>query len=461
MIVGIYARVSTQEQAKEGYSIDEQISRLKDYCKGMDWKIYDTYVDAGISGATMDRPSLQRMLDAVKAGKIKKVVVYKLDRLSRSQLDTLKIIEEMLLAHGCDFVSMSENFDTGSPFGKAMIGILAVFAQLEREQIKERMSMGMLARAKEGLPHGGIRIPFGYVYRNGKLEVNESEASQLRLMFQWYVDGKTPKAIAEMLNERGFSSKEGTSWWETSVRRILRSRSCLGYIHYKGEWYKGEHDAIIDEDLFRKAEAIAEQKSRAYHETNLRSGKTTSLLGGLLFCSRCGAKYHKKINPHGTSYVCYSRSRKNKSMIKADFCNNKIWNMEKLDAIILDEIRKLAIDPSALNAIIPEDTKEPLLAEIDKITEKMSKLMDLYSMSQIPVELLNEKIEALAERKEKMEHSLAESSAMPKEEALFYIESFGAAIDRGNDEELRTIVVGLIERIELDGDDITIHWNFN
>ena len=161
MIVGIYVRVSTAEQAKDGYSIGEQLDRLTKYCNAMNWTIAKTYTDAGHSGATIVRPALQRMIKDVQSGCLEKVVVYKLDRLSRSQKDTLYLIEDVILASGADFVSMCENFDTATPFGKAMIGILAVFAQLEREQIKERMGMGKLARAKEGKYGGSCNVPIG------------------------------------------------------------------------------------------------------------------------------------------------------------------------------------------------------------------------------------------------------------------------------------------------------------
>ena len=163
MIVGIYVRVSTIEQAKEGYSIGEQTERLQKYCEAHDWKIYKVYTDAGYSGKDTNRPALQNLIKDVKAGKLNMVLVYKLDRLSRAQKDTLMLIEDVFLKNNADFISMQENFDTSTPFGRAMIGILAVFAQLEREQIKERMKMGKDARAKEGKYSGGS-IQTKYIY---------------------------------------------------------------------------------------------------------------------------------------------------------------------------------------------------------------------------------------------------------------------------------------------------------
>ena len=146
--VAIYCRVSTQEQAAEGYSIGEQQSRLSKFCDAHGWKIVHVYSDPGFSGAKLQRPAIQQLIADCSYGLFDCVLVYKLDRLSRSQKDTLYLIEDVFNVHQIGLVSMCENFDTQSPFGKAMIGILSVFAQLERDQITERMTMGRIGRAK-------------------------------------------------------------------------------------------------------------------------------------------------------------------------------------------------------------------------------------------------------------------------------------------------------------------------
>ena len=129
-----YVRVSTENQL-ENYSIDEQISRLNAYCTAKDMLLLKIYTDGGYSGGNTDRPALKQMLEDIKTVKVDAILVYKLDRLSRSQKDTLTLIEDSFLAHGVDFISINENFDTSTPFGRAMIGILSVFAQLEKDQI--------------------------------------------------------------------------------------------------------------------------------------------------------------------------------------------------------------------------------------------------------------------------------------------------------------------------------------
>ena len=200
--VALYIRVSTQEQAQEDYSISEQKNRLMAYCTAHDWLIADILVDGGYSGANLNRPGIQKLISEIK--KVDVVLVYKLDCLSRSQRDTLYLIEENFLPNSLDFVSMQESFDTASPLGRAMIGLLAVFAQLEREQIKERTAMGRIARAKSGLYYGGGNIPIGYNYEDGRLCVNVYEAEQVKKFFQWYIDGMSYFAIATKLQKAGF-----------------------------------------------------------------------------------------------------------------------------------------------------------------------------------------------------------------------------------------------------------------
>lgn len=160
-----YVRVSTENQ-RENYSIDEQIARLQGFCRAKDLTIMKIYNDAGYSGGHLQRPALQQMLRHLDDFDV--VVVYKLDRLSRSQKDTLLLIEDHFLSRGIDFISVCENFDTSSPLGRAMIGILSVFAQLEKEQITERFTMGRIGRAKNGYYHGGPVAPTGYDYVFGR-----------------------------------------------------------------------------------------------------------------------------------------------------------------------------------------------------------------------------------------------------------------------------------------------------
>lgn len=483
--VALYPRVSSQEQADDGYSIGEQIERLTKYCEAMGWEIYKIYTDPGYTGANIDRPGLQAMLKDVRAGKVDKVVVYKLDRLSRSQKDTMLLIEDEFLAHGVDFVSMSENFDTATPFGRAMIGILAVFAQLERENIKERTMIGKEARAKEGKWGGGSSEPIGYRYNVAKdlLEVDEYEAMQIREAIDLFLKGTPLRTIETMFLEKGYTfhgrSGKLNTWDPKRMRYVFANKTYLGYIKYHDQWYKAEHEPIIDEDTFNKVQALLEQRAEAYKQTGLKPGAQSTYLGGLLRCAHCGAKYSKNTGnsrngkPAPVYYCCYSRSKKVKKMIKDPNCKNKNWKMHELDNIIFDEIKKLALDPDYI-VKIKQDKKdrsnsEPnkidiIEKEIEKIDEQISRFMDLYGLGVFTIDQVSDKVTPLNEKKNALTHELeklnAETGKLSEEDAIEIVNSFEDILEGGDFNEIRLVIESLIYYIELDNDDVYIHWKF-
>ena len=161
----LYIRVSTDRQAEEGYSIEVQTERLEAYTKTFDGDVqYELYIDDGFSGASLERPAMQRLIADAENGVVTHILVLKLDRLSRSQKDTLHLIEDVFLPHNVAFVSVQESFNTATAFGRAVVGILSVFAQLERENIYERTRSGMQKRVEAGYWPGGGGVPFGYDY---------------------------------------------------------------------------------------------------------------------------------------------------------------------------------------------------------------------------------------------------------------------------------------------------------
>lgn len=471
----IYVRVSTQEQAKEGYSIEEQIERLKMYCAAHDWIVIKIYTDAGYSGGNTDRPALKSMIADIKAGIGDTVLVYKLDRLSRSQKDTLTLIEDEFMARDVGFMSMSENFDTSSPFGRAMIGILAVFAQLEREQIKERMNMGREGRAKEGYYHGGAITPVGYDYIDGRLVVNEYERMQIREAYQLLLAGASYTSIRDQFNAKGYRNKYGI--WKTGrVIGVLTNPLYIGYITFDGVMYEGQHEPIIDRETFEEVGKIVKARHEDFVRRRSLYGKGGEVLAGIIFCARCGARYGavsdtKKGSPHRYRYyVCYSRRKSNKNMIKIPDCMNDYYRVEKLDNIIFDEIRKLAMDPAYLQEIAGASDEsdlakiEVLRSQVEKIEGQISRFMDLYGVGEFTVDQLTSKIKPLNEERATLQieiNALEEglkSTSIP--EVKQTVESFGEALERGNKEELKALIRSLIEYIEIDGQDITIHWRF-
>lgn len=442
--VFLYVRVSSAEQAKEGYSIGEQKLRLEKYCESFGWTVKKVFTDAGFSGATMNRPALQDMISDVKKGLADCVIVWKLDRLSRSQKDTLILIDDIFLANGTDFISMTENFDTSTPFGRAMIGILAVFAQLEREKIKERTALGREARAREGKWSGGI-TPLGYDYQEGNLTINE-DAMKVKSIFEAYLAGQSLRKIAESVGIISNRTK--------SIRYILSNKTYIGYIRHKGEWIQGNHQPIIDEEAFNQAQIRLKMESeKVKHERRTPS----TMLGGIIYCGCCGARYGMSLsgsaNKHKV-YTCYSRNKKAQHMIRSDSCKNKIWKVEELDKLILSEVNKLSFEPLPS----PEhkiDTKciESQIASIDK---QISRFLDLYGLGKFSVSALEAKIVPLEEKKHLLNLQLEE----PVDFSTI-IESIPEILEHGDFEEVRFIVHSLIDRIIINGEDVEIHWNFD
>lgn len=466
-MVACYARVSTTEQAMNGYSLDEQQERMQKYCDAMGWKPIKQYTDGGFSGANIERPALQQLISDVRTGTVERVLVYKLDRLSRSQKDTLILIEDIFLSNGCDFVSMSENFDTSTPFGRAMVGILAVFAQLEREQIKERMIMGKDARAKQGKYHGSACCPIGYDYVDGNLIVNDFEAMQIQRIFNDYASGISIPSITKALNASGLTHKYG-NWSDHAVRRAIKAETYKGNIRHHNEWIPGSHEAIVSTDLWDRANRIMEDIHLDNLVHNRRHGKASSLLGGMLVCAQCGNKYSRKTtgNPSDTYFYSYygCNTRIRKHLAKGRVCQNKLWHSDELEQVVFDEIRKLTLEPSTAAAV--SDDTATLRTRLSELEKQIERLIDLYSMDKLSRDTLEGKIKAINDQKVKLKQEIdsierEKRLRMSRSDAVSLCSSFDAILDGGNYSEIRAVITSLIEKIEIDGDDITIFWRFS
>ena len=249
----LYLRVSTEAQADEGYSLAAQAEKLEAYCRMKGISRFTRYVDGGFSGSSLNRPAVTQLIDCIRNGEVERVVVYKLDRLSRSQKDTLYLIEDVFAPHSVDFVSINENIDTGTPYGRAMIGILSAFAQLERENIFLRTRMGMVERVRQGFWPGGGKIPFGYDYDPAKgILVPNSDADTVREIYARYLSGESAGSIARALGLK----------YEHLVRQILDRESNTGVIVYKGERYHGRHEPLIDRETWLRAQRRLHRPNR-------------------------------------------------------------------------------------------------------------------------------------------------------------------------------------------------------
>lgn len=445
-----YVRVSTENQL-ENYSIDEQIDRLKAYCKAKDYTIVKFYTDGGYSGGNTNRPALQQMISDIGAGGINTVVVYKLDRLSRSQKDTLMLIEDHFLANGVDFVSLNENFDTSSPFGRAMIGILSVFAQLEKDQITERFTMGRIGRAKNGQFHGGAYAPVGYDYIDGSLLVNDYEAIQVRDLYERFSKGYPLHDCWQYMQSK-YTTKYGAWSSETLIRNVLKNRIYIGEVKFKGTHYPGTHTPIISQELFDTVQTIFLHSRRNMASFRRSPFKANTLLSGLIYCGNCGAKCHGE---HG-NYSCYSRTKGDAKYIIDPDCKNKKWKITELDELVTNHIINLSFDESrgAKRKLPKTIDYSKRIAEIDK---QISNLIDLYQVSSIPIETITKKIDGLTTEKNVLiSESKSTSSELTYEEKLDFKNRFISLVEHGSLPEKRACLSNIVEKIIITDEHVEI-----
>jgi site-specific DNA recombinase len=250
--VALYARVSTQEQALEGTSLDHQIEQLESYCRMEGWSVVDKYIDPGYTGKDDERPGLKHLMADVKAGLFNKVIVYKLDRLAR-KLRLLLELEETFNSHNIALHSIKETIDTSTPIGRTVFQVLGLVGEWERESIIERTRSGRIQRYKEGSWAAGYP-PYGYSYNKEtkKLVIEQTKARVVRRIYEQYNSGKSLSSIANMLNEEKIKPRrrDGKGWRSTAIRNMLINPV------YKGTLIVNRHEHISNIDKVDMSKAV-------------------------------------------------------------------------------------------------------------------------------------------------------------------------------------------------------------
>lgn len=447
----IYIRVSTDAQAEEGYSIDAQKEQLSAYCVSKSIKKYDFYIDGGWSGSNIERPEMQRLIKDVKEDKISHVIVYKLDRLSRSQKDTLYLIEDVFNPHGVDFVSLNESMDTSTPMGRLMLGILSAFAQLERENIRLRTRMGMKERVKAGLWMGGGRVPFGYDYDKEKgILIPNEDAEKVRQIYKLYIEGKSPQEIANILGLK----------YDRLVYQILTRKSNYGIIEYNGEEYQGKHEPIISKETYDIAmRCMLDRKT-------VRANMSEHLLTGLVYCGKCGAKMrYQKWGNKGNKLVCYSQQKSKPYLIKDENCDQeKVW-ADEVEDIVIKSIFEFANNykPSETESIIQDDTISLLYEQQDKLNKKIKKLYNMYAEEdndEILLDTISDLKKKLNIINKKIELETNNSTIISRrKERTEILSNVSELWYNMNTIQKKTIIRKLVNKIEINGTHINIDFS--
>ena len=392
---GIYFRVSTMEQATEGYSLEAQERKMIDYVKYQNFNLAGKYKDEGISGASMNRPSLQRLINDVKIGKINYVIIYKLDRLSRRLKDVIDLVD-LFIEKNVTLYSLSENIDLSSPFGRAALKIAAIFSELERETITERMKFGKEERARSGrMMCPGNNVPFGYRYNKEKemFEIDKKEAEIINEIFDLYLKGYSFRKLNDYFHNKYPDIKTFNN--PMSCKPIIQRPTYAGYYKFKGEIYKGSNfEPIITYEKFIAAQTQVENNKTARKHDN-----SPYLLTGKILCGECGNRFVGKlydrytIKADGskskhyiyTVYGCAARIKRDKKYMPV-ICKNKIIHTDYLENYLESLIRKISFDKKNQKN---NDNKKILLLEeeLTNLKSQSEKLLDLYLTDLLDKEL--------------------------------------------------------------------------
>ena len=345
----IYTRKSTAAGLEKDFnSLDAQREACEAYIRTRvheGWEaVPEGFDDGGYTGANTDRPAFQKLLNWISRKRVDVVVIYKVDRLSRSLVDFAQVMEHFN-KHGIGFVSVTQHFSTTDPVGRLTLNMLMSFAEFEREMIAERIRDKIRAARRKGQWTGG-NAPLGYRSENARLLVHEEEAPWVRQVFQWYLEGVSALAIAQRLNEAGVPLKSiqrprPAPWTKDLVLRILRNRLYLGEISCQGEFVVAIHPGLIDPETFDRVRLMLLPKNRRDRHT---CRNPTYLMRGTLRCGLCGsAMTSASTFRWGRLHRYYRCSKRDKEGKKA--CATRQLPAEALEAFVVERIQAALADP--------------------------------------------------------------------------------------------------------------------
>jgi site-specific DNA recombinase len=361
----IYTRKSTEEGLEQEFnSLDAQRESGEAYIKSQaheGWELITTaYDDGGFTGGNMDRPALRRLMADIEAGKIDCVIVYKVDRLSRSLMDFSRIIEAFD-KHKVAFVSVTQQFNTANSMGRLMLNVLLSFAQFEREIISERTRDKIAAARRKGKWSGGTPV-LGYDVDavTGKLVVNEGEAAKVRTIFDLYRSHQSIITTVKDLDDRGWDTKKwvtkggattgGKPFDKASLHRLLTNVTYLGKLRYKEEVHDGEQPAIVDGELFREVQQLLSRNSRT-GGAQVRN-QFGAILKGILRCSACDcsmtpAHATKNGGKRYRYYNCLNAQKRG-----WDACPTKSVPAQEIENFVVEQIRGIGNDPALIRETV-------------------------------------------------------------------------------------------------------------
>lgn len=490
MIAALYARVSTEDQEREGTSLESQTEALLKKAKELGGEVPKGRVLQEVfSGLTLDRPKLTELREWVKRKEIDAVIVYSTDRLSRDPVHLLLLVDEFEKAGvRIDFVT--------EPLDNSLEGQLLGFvrgwaSKVEALKIRERTTRGKLSRAKEG-KHPGGRAAYGYKLVDAKHVIEPKEADVIRMVFDWLAkDGMSLRGIQHRLIKMGIPTRKGKSWWQrATLYRIVTDPMCVGRWYYnkhirvpaktkdygtvqvlkpREQWIPVQVPAIVSQETF---EAAQRQLARN-RELSYRNTKRQYLLSGLLICDNCGFKLGARAAGGRVYYCCSSKSGNNRPKL----CSSKNVRGDELETVVWESISRLLSRPELIIEQIKNreqaDPTAHLNASLDRVSQALERkrmeadrMLDAYKIGAIDLQNLKRKMDEikseeveLDQEKSRLEKEIRRSEAreLNEEKLHQFCQSLPATLANLGFENKRQILREVVDKIVVEGNDITIY----
>jgi site-specific DNA recombinase len=468
-IVGIWIRVSTEDQAR-GESPENHEQRARYYAEAKGWQVKEVYHLEAVSGkSVMGNPETQRMLEHIRMGHISGIIFSKLARLARNTRELLEFAE-IFRACNADLISLQESIDTSTPAGRLFYTMIAAMAQWEREEIVDRINASIPIRAKLGRPLGGD-ASFGFCLKDKKLVPDPQEAPVRKLIYELFLEHRRKKTVARLLNEKGYRTRNGSQFSDTTITRLLRDPTAKGMqrVNYtkslgdrkkwvfkpKEEWVWRKVDPVVSEDLWDQCNLVLDEQEK---KNKRPARKVTHLFTGFAICA-CGNKMY--VPSSSPKYTCYK-------------CHNKI-GIEDIEEVFQQQLKAFFFSPMEISNYLSEadhviKEKEDLLRvlgdEKSKLEKQIERVFQAYYDEKLNVDEFGSQHRPLADRKNQIEKEIPDIQGEIDFLKIQYLSSdhiLHEAKDlysRWSDltyDEKRKIIENIVENITIDKEDVTIN----
>lgn len=405
-----YGRVSTEEQASEGYSLEAQREKNIAFIQLQNWTLVGYFSDPGYSGKNLNRPDMQRLIQEIERGNVDVLVVHKLDRLTRNIGDLYDLLE-LFERHRVKFVSITENIDTSTAMGRMFVFLLGIFAQWYRENLAEEVRKGMSQRAKKGLHN--VTVPlYGYERtKDGKLIAKPEEAKWVKWIFEEYLAGKGSSNIAKRLNDMGIRRNRGAKWDQHKVMLTLTNWHYIGKVHWKEAdkpeneriIAQGDHEAIISPETFEAAQRLLKRRKEGF------ASRTSYeyVYSGIVRCGKCGGTYKGKYNKRGKSnnlyrgYVCSNNERYGS-------CDQSGISEMNLTKLLFDSIQTVHHLPNWSDNADQRNEREEIRKLLEASEARRSRWQMAFGDGYMPYEDFAKRMKEEMVRAAELERKLAE-----------------------------------------------------